>query len=168
MFHTVTNVLVGAQQPCVNAIFGRVIIYIGYKIRVRITDWFKIQFKVLKNIVEHFNIIVMNNEDVVDIAQDVGVVSIAINVNFGIDKHVWVRWAWVVPPWYHTVRQVLAERLSITLQAIESTDYYGFITNISTPLLSKDGPDRFGNGCSHVGINNITLFNLMVIQSRNS
>ena len=43
----------------------------------------------------------------------------------------------------------------------------GFIISISTSFVYKDGPEIFGNGLSHVGINNITCFNLKDIQSRN-
>ena len=45
----------------------------------------------------------MNDDDVAYISKHVGVLSIVVNVNFGIDPLVWVVWAWVVPPVSHTV-----------------------------------------------------------------
>ena len=90
----------------------------------------------------------MDDKDVVDKAQDLGVVSISVNVVFGIDPHVRVGWARVVPHMSHTFSQVLAESSSSTLQAIYRTENDGFLTSISTPFIYKDGPDLFGNGCS--------------------
>ena len=69
----------------------------------------------------------MDNEDVVDIAQGLGLVSIAVNVNLGIGPHVRVGWARVVTHVSHIVSQVLAESRSSTLKAIEITDNYGFL-----------------------------------------
>ena len=109
----------------------------------------------------------MEDEDVFDIAQDVGVLFISINFNFGLDPHVWVGSSRVVPHVYHAVSQVHVESRYINIQAIESTEDDGFLNNISTPFVSKDIPDVFSNGCSHVGIHIITCFNLKVIQSRN-
>ena len=109
----------------------------------------------------------MEDEDVFDIAQDVGVLFISINFNFGLDPHVWVGSSRVVPHVYHAVIQVHVESRYINIQAIESTEDDGFLNNISTPFVSKDIPDVFSNGCSHVGIHIITCFNLKVIQSRN-
>ena len=72
MFYTVINglyvVLGGSQRPCVHTIFRPVITQLGYKIHVGITDWVRIQFKILSNLVEHDHSIVMDDEDVVDIA----------------------------------------------------------------------------------------------------
>ena len=62
---------------------------------------------------------------------------------------------------------MIAEIRSCTLQAIERTNDDVFITSISTPSVSKDGPDLLGSWCSHVGIHNVTWFNLKVIKSRN-
>ena len=115
-----------------------------------------LQFKVLVNIVEHGHSIVMNNEDVIDISQYVGVVDIAANENLGIDTHVRVGSERVVPLVSHAVIQVNLERRYITLHAIESTNYDGFLIRISILFVLKDGSDIFGNGCCHVGIHNIT------------
>ena len=60
----------------------------------------------------------MNDEDIVNISQYVGVVAIYINVKFLLDKHVQVRWARVVPHVYHIVIQEFAENRSVILQAI--------------------------------------------------
>ena len=98
----------------------------------------------------------MEDEDVVNIAQDVGVLYISVNFNFGLDPYVWVVWARIVPYVSHSVSQVLVESRYVNLQAIESTDDDGFLTKISTPFVSKDVPDVFSNGCRHVGIHNIT------------
>ena len=65
------------------------------------------QFKVLINILNHGHIIVMNDEVFFDIAQDVGVVSITVNVKSGLDPHFRLVWAQFVPHVSHTVSQVL-------------------------------------------------------------
>ena len=78
--------------------------HIGSKIHVGITNSLRLQFKILINIVDHGNSIMMNKEDVVSIKKDVGVVSIAVNVNFGLDPHVRVGWTRFVPHVFHIVR----------------------------------------------------------------
>ena len=98
----------------------------------------------------------MNNKDVVDIEKYSGVVYISVSAKFGLDPHVWVIWAQVVIHVSHTAIHVFAKIPSSTIQAIESTNYGGFLTIISTPFISKDAPDLFDNGFSHVGIHNIT------------
>ena len=122
MFHTVinslSNILAGDKQPCVHAIVGTVITHIGSKIHAVITDQDKLQFKVFINIVEHGHSIVMNGEDVVYIAQDVRVLSIAANVNFGLDPHLQVGWARFSPHMSCTVNQVLVEIRSSTLKVV--------------------------------------------------
>ena len=84
------------------------ITHIGSKIHVGITNRVRLQFKLLVNLVEHGHIIVVNNGDVVNIAQYVGLVDIAASVNFGLDTPVQVIWARFVTHMYHTVIQVLA------------------------------------------------------------
>ena len=127
MFHTVinslSNVLGGDQRPRVHVIVGPVIMRLGSKIHVGITDRFRLQFKAFVNLVEHGHSTKMNYEGVFDISQDVGVLAITTNVNFGIDPHVQVIWTKVVTHMYHTVIQVLAEIRFRTLQSIEITNY---------------------------------------------
>ena len=81
----------------------------------------------------------MENEDVVDISQDVGVVSIVVNVNFGIDTYDQVGWACAVTHMSHTFIQVLVESRYSNLQTIEGTNDDLFITSIRNPFISKDG-----------------------------
>ena len=156
VINSISNVLGWYQRPCVHTIVGPVIMQIGSKIHVGINDRVRLQFKVFINIVEHGHSIMMNDEDVVNILQDVGLVYITVNVNFRLVPHVRVGWARVVPRVTHTVSQVLAESRSSTLEDTDSTNNDVFLTIVSTPFVSKDGPDLFGNGRSHVGINNIT------------
>ena len=98
----------------------------------------------------------MNDEEIIGISQDVGVVAISVSVNFGLNPYVPVSWERVIPLVYHELRQVILESLSSTIKTIESTDNDEFLTRIRNPLVSKDCPDLFVNGCCHVGIHNIT------------
>ena len=66
-------------------------IYAGIRNRV------KIKFKGLINIVEHERSIVINDEDVVEIAQDLGLLCITVTVIFGLDPHVQVGWEGFLP-----------------------------------------------------------------------
>ena len=88
MFHTVinslSNVLAGAHRPCMHAIAGPIIKHLGSKIHVGITNQVRLQFKLIVDIFEHGHSIVMNKEYDFGISQDVGVVAITVNVNFGL------------------------------------------------------------------------------------
>ena len=79
----------------------------------------------------------MNDKDVIDIAQDLGVVAIAVSANFGLDLHVQVSWARGLSCVSHTVRQVLEESRYNTLQDIEIMNNDEFITIIRTQLFPR-------------------------------
>ena len=113
MFHTVinslSNVLGGNWLTRVHTIVSPVIMKIGPKVHVGITDIFRLQFKLIVNSADHVHIIVMNGEYFVEIEQDFGVVAIDININFGLDPHFRVGWERFLPHISHTIIQVLVE-----------------------------------------------------------
>ena len=109
----------------------------------------------------------MKDEDVFNTSKYVGLLDIAISVNFGLDPHFQVIWTQVVPHLSHTVIQLLAEIIFRTIQETEIMENDELFISIITPFVFKNGPELFGNGCSCVGIRNITCFNLKVIQIRN-
>ena len=162
------HVLRRAESPRPNAIGHSHLPQLGAQVLLWVAERAWLQAEILVNLLQYVLGVVANGQDVVHVAQDVGVILQAVaRPHHRFQPQVRIGSTRCVSQVPHAIRKMIPKGCAARLQSIQGSNYHSRLASVWSPLFAEYGINLLGNGRFDVGVLDVGHLDVQIIQRRN-